>query len=110
MRYSSKPSRKGYNEETISNCAYAVFIDVTILSYFFRIFKWGNTYNIYSFLKVWIVFDGSFAEVVPAPSTKGNHCGLCGNYNRNKYDEMMMKDGTSLAATPAEMVTEYCWK
>merc|ERR1711950_20969 len=76
----------------------------------FSIFKWGDTYNIYSFLKVWIVFDGSFAEVIPAPSTKGNHCGLCGNYNRNKFDEMMMKDGSSLAATPAEMVTEYCWK
>jgi hypothetical protein len=76
----------------------------------FKIFKWGKTYNIYSFLKVWIVFDGSFAEVVPAPSTKGNHCGLCGNYNRNKFDEMMMKDGSTLAATPAEMVTEYCWK
>ena len=75
-----------------------------------RIFKWGNTYNIYSFLKVWIVFDGSFVEIIPAPSVKGNHCGLCGNYNRDQYDEMTKKDGTSLAATPAEMVQEYCWQ
>jgi len=75
----------------------------------FSIFKWGNTYNIYSFLKVWIVFDGSFVEVIPAPSVKGNHCGLCGNYNRNKYDDMTKKDGTSLAANAAEMVQEYSW-
>jgi len=76
----------------------------------FSLFKWGNTYSIYSFLKVWIVFDGSYVEVIPAPSVKGNHCGLCGNYNRNKYDEFTKKDGTSLAATPAEMVNEYCWQ
>jgi len=76
----------------------------------FSIFKWGNTYNIYSFLKVWIVFDGSFVEVIPAPSVKGNHCGMCGNFNRDQYDEMTKKDGKSLAATPAEMVQEYCWQ
>lgn len=75
----------------------------------FTLFKWGNTYSIYSFLKVWIVFDGSYVEVIPAPSVKGNHCGLCGNYNRNKFDELTKKDGTSLAATPAEMVSDYCW-
>lgn len=76
----------------------------------FSLFKWGNTYNIYSFLKVWIVFDGSFVEVVPAPSIRGNHCGLCGNFNRNKYDEFTKKDGTSMAADPAAMVSEYCWQ
>jgi hypothetical protein len=75
----------------------------------FSIFKWGNTYSIYSFLKVWIVFDGSYVEVIPAPSVKGNHCGMCGNFNRNQFDEFTKKDGTSLAATPAEMVSEYCW-
>jgi len=75
----------------------------------FSIFKWGDSYNIYSFLKVWIVFDGSFAEVIPAPSTKGNHCGLCGTYNRNKYDEWTKKDGKSLASSAAEMVQEYKW-
>ena len=87
------------------------FTPIPNISFYFscRIFKWGNTYNIYSFLKVWIVFDGSFVEIVPAPSVKGNHCGMCGNFNRNKYDEMTKKDGVSLAATPAEMAQEYCW-
>ena len=76
---------------------------------YFRIFKWGDTYNIYSFLKVWIVFDGSFAEVIPAPSVKGQHCGLCGTYNRNKYDEWTKKDGKALADSAASMVQEYKW-
>merc|ERR1711929_51839 len=75
----------------------------------FKIFKWGKTYNIYSFLKVWIVFDGSFAEVIPAPSVKGQHCGLCGTYNRNKYDEWTKKDGKALADSAASMVQEYKW-
>ena len=80
-----------------------------IIPRLYRIFKWGSTYNIYSFLRVWIVFDGSFVEVVPAPSIKGNHCGMCGNYNRNQYDEMTKKDGTSLAKTADEMRDEYKW-
>jgi hypothetical protein len=74
----------------------------------FSIFKWGNTYSIYSFLKVWIVFDGSYVEVIPAPSVKGNHCGLCGNYNRNKFDEWTKKDN-SAATSAAAMVSDYCW-
>ena len=47
-------------------------------------FRWGSTYNLYSFLKVWVAYDGNFVEVVPAPSTKGQHCGICGNYNRQQ--------------------------
>jgi len=76
----------------------------------FKITKWGSTYNIYSFLRVWIVFDGNFVNVVPAPSVKGQHCGLCGNYNRNKYDEMMGKDGQTVMTSPDQMVAEYKWK
>merc|ERR1712150_164467 len=60
----------------------------------FKITKWGQTYNIYSSMRVWISFDGTYVNVIPAPSVKGNHCGLCGNYNRNKYDEMTEKTET----------------
>ena len=76
----------------------------------YRITKWGSTYNIYSFLRVWIVFDGNFVNVVPAPSVKGQHCGLCGNYNRNKYDEMTGKDGQTIMSSADQMVAEYKWK
>merc|ERR1712079_475081 len=62
----------------------------------FGITKWGSTFNVYSYLKVWIMFDGNFVSTTPAPSVKGQHCGLCGNYNRNKWDDMMGKDMTPI--------------
>ena len=49
-------------------------------------------------------------EVIPAPSVKGNHCGMCGAFNRNKYDEMMKKDGVSLAKDANELRDDYKWK
>jgi len=76
----------------------------------FKITKWGSSYNIYSYLRVWIVFDGNFVNVVPAPSVKGQHCGLCGNYNRNKYDEMTGKDGQTVLSSADQLVAEYKWK
>ncbi|CAB4069088.1 unnamed protein product [Lepeophtheirus salmonis] len=48
----------------------------------FKILKWGSTYNVYSFLKVWVTYDGHYMNVIPAPSVTGQHCGLCGNYNK----------------------------
>lgn len=57
---------------------------VIIIITFFRIFRWGSTYHVYSSLRVWLAYDGTFVEVIPAPSAKGQHCGICGNYNRNK--------------------------
>jgi len=76
----------------------------------FKITKWGSTYNIYSFLRVWIVFDGNFVNVVPAPSVKGQHCGLCGNYNRDKFDEMMARDGKTILPSADALVADYKWK
>jgi len=76
----------------------------------FKVTKWGTTYNIYSFLRVWIVFDGSYVNVVPAPSVKGQHCGLCGNYNRNQYDEMTGKDGKTLFTSVDNFVQDYKYK
>jgi len=76
----------------------------------FRITKWGSTYNVYSYLKVWIMFDGNFVTTIPAPSVRGQHCGLCGNYNRNKWDEMTGKDGHTVMTSVDAFVNEYKWK
>ena len=56
-----------------------------------------------------MAYDGNFVEVMPAPSVKGQHCGVCGNYNRNKADEFTGKDETALASS-ADMVNEWKWK
>jgi von Willebrand factor type D domain len=51
-----------------------------------------------------MAFDGNFVEVMPAPSVKGQHCGVCGNYNKNKFDDFAGKEENVLVA-PADMVS-----
>lgn len=58
--------------------------------------KWGHTYMVYSYLKVMILFDGHFVEVIPAPSVKGQHCGACGNFDGNPKNELIGKNGQDL--------------
>jgi len=54
----------------------------------FKMYRWGTSYNIHSNLRLWLTYDGHYVQVIPAPSTKGQHCGICGNYNRNPMDEL----------------------
>nr|XP_040574643.1 uncharacterized protein LOC121123583 [Lepeophtheirus salmonis] len=75
----------------------------------FKILKWGSIYNVYSFAKIWVTYDGHFMNVIPAPSSTGQHCGLCGNYNKNKYDEFEGKNSQKLSNSD-ELVEEYKWK
>lgn len=76
----------------------------------FKIVKWGSTINVYSFLRVWIATDNVFVQVMPAPSTRGQHCGLCGTFNRNMYDEWMGKDGQTMMTSADAMVNEWKWQ
>ncbi|CAB4068817.1 unnamed protein product [Lepeophtheirus salmonis] len=75
----------------------------------FKVLKWGSSYNVYSFLKIWVVYDGHAVSLIPAPSVTGQHCGLCGNFNRNQYDEFESKDAHQLK-TSDELVEDYKWK
>ena len=76
----------------------------------FKLFKWGSTVNVYSFLRVWVSTDNTFVQVMPAPSTRGQHCGLCGTFNRNVYDEWMGKDGQTMMTSADAMVNEWKWQ
>jgi len=76
----------------------------------FKLVKWGSTINVYSFLRVWVATDNVFVQVMPAPSTRGQHCGLCGTFNRNMFDEWMGKDGETMMTSAADMVNEWKWK
>merc|ERR1712045_107540 len=66
-----------------------------------------STVNVYSFLRVWVSTDNTFVQVMPAPSTRGQHCGLCGTFNRNVYDEWMGKDGQTMVSSADAMVNEW---
>ena len=69
--------------------------------------KWGPVYTLYSDYNVVILYDGTFVEVnpcnqshhhnrhpnhdmqvIPAPWVKGQHCGICGNFDGNTKNEM----------------------
>jgi len=74
----------------------------------FEVFKWGSTINVYSFLRVWVATDNNYVQVMPAPSVRGQHCGLCGNFNRNMFDEWTGKN-EQLMTSAADMVNEWRW-
>ena len=97
------------NHKTSKHFRHIVTLKIICPSLPRRVFRWGSTYNLYSFLKVWVAYDGNFVEVVPAPSTKGQHCGICGNYNRQQSDEMTGKDMQKVGSV-AELVKDWEWK
>lgn len=72
----------------------------------FKLLKWGSTYTIYSHWKVAIIFDGTFVEVIPFPSVKGQHCGACGNYDNNRNNDLVGKDGNPVAVK--DLAKEWC--
>ncbi len=72
-------------------------------------FRWGNSYHVYSSMRIWVAYDGNFVDIIPPPSAFGQHCGICGNYNRNKMDEFTAKD-TSLLSTSEELVKNWEWQ
>jgi hypothetical protein len=76
----------------------------------FKVFKWGASINVYSFMRVWVSTDTNYVQILPAPSTRGDQCGLCGNFNRNQFDEYMGKDGVTMAPSSGDQVAQWKWK
>ena len=54
--------------------------------------------------------DTNYVQILPAPSTRGDQCGLCGNFNRNQFDEYMGKDGVTMAPSSGDQVAQWKWK
>jgi len=72
----------------------------------FHIMRWGSTYMIYSDYNVMISYDGTFVQVIPAPWVKGQHCGVCGNYDGNKNNDLLNKVGDPIPG--GEMSAAWC--
>ena len=68
-------------------------IDFNIFS-LFRLVKWGSVYSLHSEGNVMVSFDGTFVQVIPAPYVKGQHCGVCGNFDGNTKNEFLNKVGS----------------
>ena len=43
-----------------------------------------------------VSFDGTFVQAIPAPYVKGQHCGVCGNFDGNTKNEFLNKVGSAV--------------
>ena len=78
---------------------------------YFKILKLGKIIHVYSDrLRIWMATDGHFIQVMPDPFIRGQHCGICGNFNRNQYDEWMGKDGATIHKSADDAVNDWQWK
>merc|ERR1712088_499091 len=73
-------------------------------SYFFVMNLRGQPFQFYT------AYENHNVIVVPGPQMRGQHCGLCGNFNRNQFYEWTGKDGWTKLNTVQEMVEEWKWK
>ena len=72
----------------------------------FRMNKWGSVYTVYSPLNAVITVDGTFVQVMPFPSVKGQHCGVCGDFDGNRKNDLIDKSGAPIAAE--QMAKAWC--
>ncbi len=58
-------------------------------------------------LSVYIGYAGNFVTVTAGSRYRATACGLCGNYNGNKYDDFVGPDPTCKALGPNDMMKAY---
>jgi len=71
-----------------------------------KIIKWGSVYTLHSEGNVMVNFDGTFVQIIPAPYIKGQHCGVCGNFDGNKNNEFLNKAGAPV--DPEQLPQAWC--
>jgi len=62
----------------------------------FRITNYGGNYVITNDLTVAIIYDGNFIQVIPLAVVNGQHCGICGNFDGSKFNELQDKNGNDV--------------
>ena len=54
----------------------------------FKMMKTGTTFVVDFFPQVMVGFDGNSVQMIAGPQIRGTNCGMCGDYNRNKFYEL----------------------
>jgi len=79
-------------------------LDETPSKYKFKIYRFQKMFLVESFLNVMVMTDGSSVKVVAPPQVKGQHCGMCGDFNGDHAHELIhpqmceLHSGTDMAA------------
>jgi len=58
-------------------------------------------------LSVYVGYTGNSVSVTAGSRYRGTSCGLCGNFNSNKYDDLVGPDATCKNLTPNDMMKAY---
>jgi hypothetical protein len=58
-------------------------------NYLFKMIRRQNSFTLTFFPQMMLNYDGNSVQVLAGPQMKGQHCGMCGDYNRNTYHEFI---------------------
>jgi len=72
----------------------------------FTLLRWGGMYTIFSQYNALINYDPSMVQVLPAPFIKGQHCGVCGNFDGNQKNEFLDKNGDPVSSN--SLASSWC--
>ena len=63
-------------------------LNTVLPNFVFKIIRQQNSYVLDFFPQMMIKYDGNSVQVLAGPQVKGQHCGMCGDYNRNTHYEL----------------------
>merc|ERR1711955_33454 len=76
--------------------------------YQFRVHKWDNTFTVDIPFVSTVNYDGYQIMILSTSFVKCRHCGMCGDFNRNKRFELV-GDQNCLLKNGNEMAASYAW-
>jgi len=83
--------------------------DETPSKYKFKIYRFQKMFFVESFLNVNVITDGNHVKVVAPPQVKGQHCGMCGDFNGDHEVELIHPQMCQLN-TGTEMAAAWAWE
>ena len=63
--------------------------DKTLPQYLFKIIRNQKKLSLVFFPQIVLHYDGNSLQVLAGSHLKGQHCGMCGDYNKKTYHEFM---------------------